>query len=121
LCAACDFRPAQYALLLRPAHRQTFSLIRAIIAAMEDFPIVPPFIVKDTPKPQRLTTLQQARDYVDKAMRVGRPAPWRELWHRLKTAATEEDAIEAIGDLRELLLDEDLLLPTGNPGTTHEP
>ena len=83
---------------------------------MDDFPIVPPFVVKDTPKPRHLTTLKQARDYVDEAMRIGRPELWRELWHRLKTAATEEDAIEAIGDLREVLLDEDLLLPTRDHG-----
>jgi hypothetical protein len=44
---------------------------------MDDFPIAPPIIVKDTPKPRRLTTLQEARDYVDEAMRLGRPAPSR--------------------------------------------
>jgi hypothetical protein len=44
-------------------------------------------------------------------MRLGRPPPWRELWHRLKSLASEDQAIEAIGDLRELLDDEDLLLP----------
>jgi hypothetical protein len=80
---------------------------------MDKFPIVPPLIVKDTPKPRRLTTLEEARDYVDEAMRLGRPAPWREVGHRLKAAGSEEDAIEAIGDLRELLLEEDLLLPDG--------
>ena len=78
---------------------------------MDDFPIAPPIIVKDTPKSRRLTTLQEARDYVDEAMRLGRPAPWREVWHRLKTLAGEDDAIEAMGDLRELLDEEDLLLP----------
>jgi hypothetical protein len=78
---------------------------------MDDFPIVPPLIVKDTPKARRLTRLAQARDYVGEAMRLGRPEPWREVWHRLKAAANEEDAIEAIGDLRELLEEEDLLLP----------
>jgi hypothetical protein len=78
---------------------------------MDDFPIIPPVIVKDTPRPRRLTTLEEARDYVDEAMRLGRPAPWREVWHRLKTVASEEEAIEAIGDLRELLVEEDLLLP----------
>ena len=82
------------------------------MAAMKDFPIVPPIVVKDTPKPQRLTTLAQARAYVDEAMRIGRPEPWRELWHRLKSVATEEDAIEAAGDMRELLAEEDLLLPS---------
>jgi hypothetical protein len=78
---------------------------------MDDFPIAPPIIVKDTPKSRRLTTLQEARDYVDEAMRLGRPAPWREVWHRLKTLAGEDEAIEAMGDLRELLDEEDLLLP----------
>jgi len=79
---------------------------------MDDFPVVPPFLVKDEPKPQRLATLKEARDYVGVAMAAGRPAPWRELWHRLKAVADEEDAIEAIGDLRELLIEEDLLLPS---------
>jgi hypothetical protein len=78
---------------------------------MDDFPIAPPIIVKDTPKPRRLTTLQESRDYVDEAMRLGRPAPWREVWHRLKTLAGEDEAIDAMGDLRELLDEEDLLLP----------
>jgi hypothetical protein len=44
-------------------------------------------------------------------MALGRPAPWREVWHRLKRVASEDEAIEAIGDLRELLEEEDLLLP----------
>ena len=79
---------------------------------MDDFPIVPPIVVKDTPKPRRLTTLKEAHDYVAEALRIGRPEPWREVWHRLKTVATEEDAIEAIGDMRELLAEEDLLLPS---------
>ncbi|HXX52871.1 MAG TPA: hypothetical protein VEI98_16550 [Xanthobacteraceae bacterium] len=78
---------------------------------MDDFPVIPPLIVKSTPKPRRLTTLGEARNYVGEAMRLGRPAPWREVWHRLKTVASEENAIEAIGDLRELLAEEDLLLP----------
>jgi hypothetical protein len=80
---------------------------------MDDFSIIPPIIVKDTPKPRRLTTIEEARDYVDKAMRFGRPAPWRELWHRLTSLANDDEAIEAIGDLRELLEEEDLLLPDG--------
>jgi hypothetical protein len=79
---------------------------------MEDFPIVPPIVVKDSPKPRRLTTLKQAHDYVAEAMRLGRPEPWREVWHRLKTVTSAEDAIEAGGDLRELLAEEDLLLPS---------
>jgi hypothetical protein len=79
---------------------------------MDDFPVAPPIVIKDTPHPRRLSTLKEARAYVDEAMRVGRPEPWREVWHRLKSVATEEDVIEAIGDLRELLGDEDLLLPS---------
>jgi hypothetical protein len=78
---------------------------------MDEFPIAPPLVIKDTPKARRLRTLGEARAYVDEAMQIGRPEPWREVWHRLKTAASEEDAIEAIGDLRELLAEEDLLLP----------
>jgi len=81
---------------------------------MDDFPIMPPLVIKDSPKPRRLTKLSEARGYVDEAMRIGRPEPWRELWRRLKAVTTEEDAIEAIGDLRELLAEEDLLLP-GRP------
>jgi hypothetical protein len=79
---------------------------------MDDFPIAPPIVIKDTPKPRRLAKLSEARAYVDEAMRVGHPEPWRELWRRLRAVATEEDAIEAIGDLRELLGEEDLLLPS---------
>ena len=81
---------------------------------MDNFPIVPPIVVKDAPKPRRLTTLKEAHDYVAEALRVGRPEPWREVWHRLKAVTTEEDAIEAAGDLRELLAEEDLLLPSGS-------
>jgi len=81
--------------------------------AVDGFPIAPPLVIKDEPKPRHLKTLKEARDYVDAAMRVGRPAPWREVWHRLKSVTNEEEAIEAIGDLRELLAEEDLLLPSG--------
>ena len=82
---------------------------------MDDFPIVPPIVVKDTPKPRRLTTLQEAHAYLAEAMHAGRPAPWRELWHRLKAVTAEDEAIEAIGDMRELLAEEDLLVPSGGP------
>jgi hypothetical protein len=82
---------------------------------LDDFPIAPPIVVKDAPKPRRLTALKDARAYVAEAMRTGRPQPWREVEHRLKTVTNVEDAIEAIGDLRELLGDEDLLLPSGGP------
>jgi hypothetical protein len=83
---------------------------------MYDFPIVPPIVVKDSPRPRRLTTVEEARHYVDAAMRLGRPEPWREVWHRLNSVTGEEEAIEAIGDLRELLEEEDLLLPDGEHG-----
>jgi hypothetical protein len=82
---------------------------------MDDFPVAPPIVVKDTPKPRRLLTLREARGYVDEAMRLGHREPWRETWQRLKAVKSEEDAIEAIGDLRELLADEDLLVPPGGP------
>ena len=81
------------------------------MAVMQDFPIAPPIVIKDDPKPRRLASLAEARAYVDEAMRRGRPAPWREVWHRLNAVGSEEDAIEAAGDLRELLAAEDLLLP----------
>ena len=78
---------------------------------MDDFPITPPIVVRETPKPRRLKTIKDARDYIDEAMRLGRPEPWREVWHRFRSVASEADAIEAAGDLRELLNEEDLLLP----------
>ena len=83
----------------------------ALVCGMTDFPIAPPIVVKDTPKPRRLSTLKEAHDYVAEALHIGRPEPWREVWQRIKAVTTEEDAIEAAGDLRELLNEEDLLLP----------
>jgi hypothetical protein len=80
------------------------------MTTMDDFPVAPPLVIKDQPKPRHLKTLKDAREYVEEAVRIGRPAPWREVQHRLKVASDEEDAIEAIGDLRELLGEEDLLL-----------
>jgi hypothetical protein len=80
---------------------------------LDDFPIIPPIIVRDTPQPRWLMTVEEARDYVDDAMRLGRPAPWRELQRRLTCLASEDEAIEAIGNLRELLEEEDLLLLDG--------
>jgi hypothetical protein len=77
---------------------------------VDNFRIDPPLVVKDTPKPRRLASLGEARAYVDEALRLGRPEAWREVYDRLRTVAGEEDAIEAIGDLRELLELEDLLI-----------
>jgi hypothetical protein len=82
---------------------------------MDDFRIDPPLLVKGQPKAQRLATLGEARAYVHEAMKIGRPAPWREVYHRLTTVADEEDAEEAIGDLRELLDVEDLLIHPSLP------
>jgi len=76
---------------------------------MADFPIAPPIVVKDTPKPRRIHSIAEARAFVDEQMRIGRPPPWREIEARLKAVNNEEDAIEAGGALRELLEDEDLL------------
>ena len=67
-------------------------------------------MVKDTETPRRLASLGEARAYVDEALRLGRPEAWREVYTRLCAVAGEEDAIEAIGDLRELLELEDLLI-----------
>lgn len=78
---------------------------------MKNFPVVPPIIGKDMPKPRRLKTIEEASEYVSGAMALGRPAPWREVWHRLKRVASEDEAIEAIGDWSELLEEEDLLFP----------
>jgi hypothetical protein len=36
------------------------------MSAMNDFPIDPPLVVKDDPKPRRLATLAQARAYVER-------------------------------------------------------
>jgi hypothetical protein len=77
---------------------------------MPDFPIVPPLVVKDTPKPRHIRSIAQARTFVEEEMRIGRPPPWREMAKRLQTVISEEDAIEAAGALRELLEDEDMLV-----------
>ena len=82
---------------------------------MQDFPIHPPLIVKDTPRPRRLGSLAAARAYIDEGMRLGRPPPWREIYHRLKRVRSTEDAVEAIGALRELLELEELLVQPDVP------
>lgn len=75
---------------------------------MLDFPIAPPIVVKDTPHNRKLTTLNEARAFVEEMLRQRRFAPLREIQARLDDSKNEEDAIEAIGALRELLADEDL-------------
>jgi hypothetical protein len=86
---------------------------------MDDFRIDPPLVVKDSPKPRRLASLAQARAFIDDEMRLGRPPPWREMYHRLTAVRTEDEATEAIGALRELLELEELLVPPNLPLNTH--
>jgi len=76
---------------------------------MLDFPVVPPIIVKDTPHPRHITTLNQARAYARELLRGRRLPTWRDALERLDGAKNEEQAIEAIGALRELLAMEDML------------
>jgi hypothetical protein len=75
---------------------------------MLDFPVAPPIFVKDTPHKRKLATLAEARVYVDEMLRQRRLYKLRELKERLDGVKTEEQAIEAIGALRELLVDEHL-------------
>ena len=75
-----------------------------------NLPIEPPLLVKDTPKPQPLRSLADARAFVDVELRVGRPSPWRDMQRRLDSVSDPEDAEEAIGALRELLETEELLV-----------
>jgi|GEM_PF-1493450 len=81
----------------------------------ENFPIAPPLIVKDDPKPRELRQLSEALAFVEDELKIGRPAPWRDAYRRLKTATTDDDAIEAIGSLRELLADEMMLVTEDAP------
>jgi hypothetical protein len=85
---------------------------------MDDFPIDPPLVVKDSPKPRRLASLAEARVFAEEEMRIGRPPPWREIYHRLAAVRSEDEAAEAIGALRELLELEDLLVPPNLPLST---
>jgi len=75
---------------------------------MLDFPVAPPIFVKDTPHKRKISTLNEARAYVDEMLHQRRLSTLREIKTRIDGAKTEEDAIEAIGSLRELLADEDL-------------
>lgn len=76
---------------------------------MLDFPVAPPIVVKDTPHKRKITTLTEARAFVDEMLHLRRLSTLREIKAKLDDAKTEEDAIEAIGGLRELLADEDLI------------
>jgi len=78
---------------------------------MLDFPVAPPIVVKDTPHKRRITTLTEARAYVDEMLHQRRLYKLREIKQKLDGAKHEDDAIEAIGALRELLTLEDLTAP----------
>jgi len=80
---------------------------------IRDFPIAPPIRVKDNETERRLETLEEARAFVDDALALRRTAPWRQLQMRLEDAASEDEAVEAIGALRELLMMEGLLQSSG--------
>ena len=75
---------------------------------MLDFPIVPPIVVHG-PKRQ-LEWLTEARVYVDELLQERRFSKWREMLERIDAVKTEDEAIEAIGALRELLAMEHLLV-----------
>jgi hypothetical protein len=87
---------------------------------MLDFPVDPPIVLKDAPKPRRLRSFAEAYSYLDQAMRLGRPPAWRDLWRRFETVTSEEAGVELIGALRELLAMEDLLEPPELPLVTSE-
>ena len=76
---------------------------------MLDFPVAPPIFVKDTPHKRKIVTLNEARTLVDEMLHTRRLAPLREIKAKLDGAKDAEDAIEAIGSLREWLADEDLI------------
>ena len=76
---------------------------------MLDFPITPPIMVKDAPRPRRVASLIEARVLVHDLLHVRRFVAFREMLARLDAVKTDEEAIEAIGALRELLAMEKLL------------
>lgn len=51
-------------------------------------------------------------------MRLGRPPAWRDIYHRLHSVGSDDEAIESIGALRELLELEDLLVSPELPLTS---
>jgi hypothetical protein len=80
-----------------------------VVTTLQDYPIVPPIKVKDRPRPRKLETVEDARSFVDDALSLRRTPPWRDLKARFDRVQSEEDAIEAIGALREMLSLEELL------------
>jgi hypothetical protein len=76
---------------------------------MLDFPVAPPIVVADTPKPRVVRSLNEARALVRDLLHMRRFFAFREILARLDAVKTEDEAIEAIGALRELLAMEKLL------------
>ncbi len=70
---------------------------------MLDFPVAPPIFVKETPLNRKIATLTEARAYVDEMLHQRRLYKLREIKNRLDDVKTEDEAVEAIGALRELL------------------
>jgi hypothetical protein len=85
---------------------------------MDDFRIEPPLVVKGRPVPRRLRSLAEARAYVQEGMRLGRPPAWRDVYRRLHSVGSEDEAVETIGALRELLELEHLLVQPELPLTS---
>jgi hypothetical protein len=75
---------------------------------MLDHPIYPAILIDATPK-RPLETVNEARAYVEELLHERRFSKWREMLERLDDVKNEEDAVEAIGALRELLAMEHLL------------
>lgn len=75
---------------------------------MLDFPVAPPIFVKDAPHKRKISTLTEARAYVDEMLHQRRLYKLREIKARLDSVKTEDEAVEAIGALRELLALEEL-------------
>jgi hypothetical protein len=76
---------------------------------MLDFAIDPPLIVKDTPRPRHLKTLAEAHAFVDEMLHQRRLYKLREIFRRIEAVSSEDEAIEAVGALRELLALDHLL------------
>lgn len=104
-------RNRDFCVRITRVHDRLRTGINAERTFMSELKIEPVIIVKDMPKPRRLATLSQAKAFVEEELRRGRPPAWRDLHRRLSSAVSAEDAIEAVGALRELLQLEDLIVP----------
>jgi hypothetical protein len=73
---------------------------------MTDCRIEPELVVNDGP---RLTSIEAATAFVREMVDRRSFEPWKDMLRRLEAVRTEEDAVEAIGALRELLEIEQML------------